>query len=161
MQPIDNAAIKCGKAIETMDTRQDIKSRKDYKFFHEISSRWNDNDVRWHINNAIYYEFFDTIINKMLLELRALDLQEGKQYFVAAETGCNYFEEIVFPDQVTAGLKIKHLGNSSVQYDIGLFKNQNQKTSARGHFVHILVDKNNMRPVDIPTEIRKELKEYL
>jgi len=93
--------------------------------------------------------------------LGLVDLQEGKQYFVAAETGCNYFEEIVFPDQVTAGLKIKHLGNSSVQYDIGLFKNQNQKTSARGHFVHILVDKNNRRPVDIPTEIRKELKEYL
>ena len=72
-----------------MDIRQDLKFRKDYKFFHEITTRWNDNDVRWHINNAIYYEFFDTIINKMFLELRALDLQEGKQYFVAAETGCN------------------------------------------------------------------------
>ena len=85
MQQIDNATIKCGKAIETMDTRQDIKSRKDYKFFHEISTRWYDNDVRWHINNAIYYEFFDTIINKMLLELRVLDLHEGKTIFVTAE----------------------------------------------------------------------------
>ena len=77
--------------------------------------------------------------------------------FISAETGCIYFEEIVFPDKITAGIKIKHLGNSSVQYDIGLFKNNNETTSAIGHFVHVLVDKKNRRPIKLPEKFIKAL----
>ena len=138
-----------------MKRKQDIKFQKDYKIFHKISTRWNDNDIYGHINNATYYQFFDTIINKVLLALKILNLKDGKTIFVSAETGCNYFEEIVFPDEITAGLKIKHLGNSSVQYDIGLFKNKNKKTSARGHFVHILVDKKTGAQLICPKKLKK------
>ncbi len=140
---------------------KDIKSRKDYKFFHEISTRWNDNDVRWHLNNAKYYEFFDTVIGKMLFGIEGLNLKHGKTIFVTAETGCSYYEEISFPDEVTAGLKIKRLGNSSVQYDIGLFKNENNTISARGHFVHVLINTSNGKSLTIPSDIKKALEKFL
>tara|TARA_B100001996_G_scaffold167595_1_gene127751 strand:+ start:160 stop:594 length:435 start_codon:yes stop_codon:yes gene_type:complete len=140
---------------------KDIKSRKDYKFFHKISTRWNDNDVRWHLNNAKYYEFFDTVIGKMLFGIEGLNLKQGKTIFVTAETGCSYYEEISFPDEVTAGLKIKRLGNSSVQYDIGLFKNENNTISARGHFVHVLINTSNGKPLTIPSDIKKALEKFL
>ena len=83
-----------------------LKIKQDYKYFCEISTRWNDNDVRWHVNNAKYYEFFDTVINKMLMELNSVSLKAGKNIFVTAETGCKYFEEISFPDKIIAGLKL-------------------------------------------------------
>ena len=112
-----------------------LKIKKDYKYFCEISTRWNDNDVRWHVNNAKYYEFFDTVINKMLMELNSLSLKAGKNIFVTAETGCKYFEEISFPDKIIAGLKIDYIGNTSIRYDIGLFKN----------FLILLLDKIDLR----------------
>ena len=143
-----------------MVNSKDIKSRKDYKFFHEISTRWNDNDVRWHLNNAKYYEFFDTVIAKMLFGIEGLNLKQDKKIFVTAETGCSYYQEISFPDKVTAGLKIKHLGNSSVQYDIGLFKNDNNNISARGHFVHVLIDKDSNKSLQIPSTIKKALQKF-
>ena len=140
-----------------MTFNKKIKLRKNYKFFREISTRWNDNDIYGHINNATYYQFFDTAINSVLLDFNLLDLQKGKTIFISAETGCIYFEEIVFPDKITAGIKIKHLGNSSVQYEIGLFKNNNETTSAIGHFVHVLVDKKNRRPIKLPEKFMKAL----
>ena len=144
-----------------MVNHKDIKSRKYYKFFYAISTRWNDNDVRWHLNNAKYYEYFDTVIGKMLLGIKDLDLKEENKIFVTAETGCTYYEEISFPDQVTAGLKIKHLGSSSVQYDIGLFKNNNENISARGHFVHVLINRKTNKPIKIPLQIKTSLEVLL
>ena len=129
----------------------------DYKYFQEITTRWNDNDVRWHVNNAKYYEFFDTIINKYLIGLETFDLKTDKNFFVTAETSCKYFEEISFPDSITAGLKINYIGNSSIKYEIGLFKNENKTVSAIGIFVHILINSITKRPVKIPVRIIKHL----
>ena len=144
-----------------MVNQKQRKIRQDFKFFHEISTRWNDNDVRWHLNNAKYYEFFDTVIGKMLFGIKGLDLKEENSIFVTAETGCTYYEEISFPDRVIAGLKIKYLGNSSVQYDIGLFKNNNETISARGHFVHVLIDRKSKKPKKIPLLIKTSLEVLL
>ena len=144
-----------------MVDQKERKTKQDYKFFHEISTRWNDNDVRWHMNNAKYYEFFDTVIGKMLFGIKGLDLKEDSTIFVTAETGCTYYEEISFPDRVIAGLKIKYLGSSSVQYDIGLFKNNNESISARGHFVHVLIDRKTKKPINIPLQIKTSLEVLL
>ena len=130
----------------------------DYKYFQEITTRWNDNDVRWHVNNAKYYEFFDTIINKYLIDLKSFDLKTDKNFFVTAETSCTYFEEISFPDRITAGLKINYIGNSSIKYEIGLFKNENKTVSAIGIFVHVLIDSIRKRPVKIPVRVIKHLE---
>ena len=113
------------------------------------------------MNNAKYYEFFDTVIGKMLFGIKVLDLKEESAIFVTAETGCTYYEEISFPDQVIAGLKIKYLGISSVQYDIGLFKNNNESISARGHFVHVLIDRKTKKPMKIPLQIKTSLEVLL
>ena len=137
-----------------------LKIKQDYKYFCEISTRWNDNDVRWHVNNAKYYEFFDTVINKMLMELNSVSLKAGKNIFVTAETGCKYFEEISFPDKIIAGLKIDYIGNTSIRYDIGLFKNNLNKTSAKGFFVHVLVNQNTKKPSPIPLKLKNDLKLY-
>lgn len=143
-----------------MSSGKDKKTKLDYKYFYEITTRWNDNDVRWHINNAKYYEFFDTVINKMLIELNSLSLKVGKNIFVTAETGCRYFEEITFPDKITAGLKIVYIGKSSVKYDIGLFRNNNKKTSAIGFFVHVMINQQTKKPIEIPLNLKDDLKLY-
>ena len=130
----------------------------DYKYFQEITTRWNDNDVRWHVNNAKYYEFFDTIINRYLIDLKSFDLKTDKNFFVTAETSCTYFEEISFPDSITAGLKINYIRNSSIKYEIGLFKNENKTVSAIGIFVHVLIDSIRKRPVKIPVRVIKHLE---
>ena len=143
-----------------MALEKKLKIKQDYKYFCEISTRWNDNDVRWHVNNAKYYEFFDTVINKMLMELNSVSLKAGKNIFVTAETGCKYFEEISFPDKIIAGLKIDYIGNTSIRYDIGLFKNNFNKTSAKGFFVHVLINQNTKKPSPIPLKLKNDLKLY-
>ena len=140
--------------------RQNPTNRSDYIYFSKMNTRWNDNDVRWHVNNAKYYEFFDTVINKMLMELNSESLKAGKNIFVTAETGCKYFEEISFPDKIIAGLKIDYIGNTSIRYDIGLFKNNFTKTSARGFFVHVLINQNTKKPSQIPLKLKNDLKLY-
>ena len=137
------------------------KVRNDYNLFHEMSTRWNDNDVYGHINNAIYYQFFDTIINLMLINLKILDFKKGNYIFITPETSCTYFKEIVFPDKITAGLKVKKLGNSSVHYEIGLFKNCDKTTSAIGKFIHVLVDKETHKPKKMSKKIKKSLEKYI
>ena len=143
-----------------MSSGKEKKTKLDYKYFYEITTRWNDNDVRWHINNAKYYEFFDTVINKMIMELNSVSLKAGKNIFVTAETGCKYFEEISFPDKIIAGLKIDYIGNTSIRYDIGLFKNNLNKTSAKGFFVHVLINQNTKKPSPIPLKLKNDLKLY-
>ena len=96
----------------------------------------------------------------MLIELNSLSLKVGKNIFVTAETGCRYFEEITFPDKITAGLKIVYIGKSSVKYDIGLFRNNNKKTSAIGFFVHVMINQQTKKPIEIPLNLKDDLKLY-
>ncbi len=128
-----------------------------YPYRIAISTRWMDNDIYAHVNNVVYYAYFDTAVNHYLLAEGVLDPVAGAVIGLVVETQCNYFSPIRFPDSVTAGLRVAHIGNSSVRYAIGLFKDSEQTASAQGHFVHVYVDRETRQPVNIPEDLRQAL----
>ena len=134
------------------------ESRSAYRYFRDITTRWMDNDVYAHVNNVVYYSWFDTVVNAWLLEQKVLDFAESPTVGLVVETGCSYFSSIAFPDIVRAGLRVAHLGTSSVRYEVGLFANDNEVASAQGHFLHVYVDRVTRRPVPLPTELRHALE---
>lgn len=133
-------------------------TRADYVYALELPTRWNDNDVYGHINNAVYYEYFDTVVNRWLIENGLLEIGESDAIGLVVETGCTYFAPLTFPDPVTAALRVTKIGGSSVRYEIGLF-NQDETAAARGHFVHVYVDEKTRRPVTISDNMRTKLEE--
>lgn len=128
--------------------------RADYRHFRAIPTRWMDNDVYGHVNNVVYYSYFDTAVNGHLMEHGALDYGNSPIFGIVVETKCQFLAELAFPDVVEAGLRIVKLGNSSVTYQIGLFRNGGDEAVAHGHFVHVYVDRDSRRPVRIPDEVR-------
>lgn len=132
--------------------------RTDYRYFREITTRWMDNDVYAHVNNVVYYSWFDTVVNGWLLEHGLLDFVDSPTVGLVVETTCSYFSSIAFPDLVRAGLRVTHLGTSSVRYEVGLFANDNSDASAQGHFVHVYVDRVTRRPVALPVALRHALE---
>jgi acyl-CoA thioester hydrolase len=132
-------------------------ARADYAWFGAIPTRWMDNDQYGHVNNVIYYSYFDTVIGHFLLREAGLDPWNDPVVGMAVETGCRFHRSIAFPDLVHAGLRVGHLGNSSVRYEIGIFKNEDDRSCADGHFVHVFVEKDGQRPVPIPEKIRTAL----
>jgi acyl-CoA thioester hydrolase len=135
--------------------------REDYPHFLAIPTRWNDNDTYGHVNNAVYYYFIDTVVNSYLIDNGLLDLKSSETIGLAVETGCKFFSSIEYPDIVYAGLRVTKLGNSSVTYDIGIFKNEDDLAAARGSFVHVYVDEKTRRPVPISDMMREKLTEIL
>ncbi|MDE2614173.1 MAG: acyl-CoA thioesterase [Burkholderiales bacterium] len=125
-------------------------ARSDYPRFQTIGTRWMDNDVYGHVNNVVHYSFFDTAVNRWLIEQGALDIHGGAVIGLVVETGCSYFEPIAFPQTVHAGLRVAHLGRSSVRYEVGLFADEAERAAAVGHFVHVYVDRLTRRPVPLP-----------
>ena len=132
--------------------------RVDFKRWFQIPTRWMDNDVYGHVNNVVYYSFFDTVVNKFLMEERQLDYSKGKVVGLVVETKCQYFAPIAFPDVVVAGIKVAHIGTSSVRYEIGLFKNDEEKPAAEGHFVHVYVTRSSNKPTPLTSEMRSILE---
>ena len=129
-------------------------TRADYKAFQVVPTRWNDNDSFGHLNNAVHYSLFDSAIAAWLMENMSLDVANDEQICVVVENGCTYFEEISFPDVVTVGLRITHIGTSSVRYEIGLFRNDDQVTAARGHFVHVYINEKSREPEPMSDTVR-------
>jgi acyl-CoA thioester hydrolase len=129
-------------------------NRDAYRHFQVIPTRWMDNDVYGHVNNVVYYSYFDTVVNQYLIEQRALDVENSQVVGLVVETGCQYFAPIAFPDLVTAGLRVAKVGNSSVRYEIGIFRNVEQSGSAQGFFVHVYVDRITRRPAPLPAALR-------
>jgi acyl-CoA thioester hydrolase len=123
-----------------------------------IPTRWNDNDVYGHVNNVEYYAFFDTIINAYLIREGGLDIHRGAAIGLCAESHCTFTAAIEFPESVDAGLRVGHLGRSSVKYEIGLFGEDTGEPAATGWFVHVFVDREDRRPVAIPPAIRGALE---
>lgn len=123
----------------------------------DITTRWMDNDVYGHINNVVYYSFFDTVVNRYLIDNGALDFVNGEVIGLVVETQCNYFKPVAYPDRVTAGLAVDHLGNSSVRYRVAVFRNDDQDAAAQGHFVHVYVDRASNRPVALPDPLKRAL----
>ena len=129
-----------------------------YRHFLTIPTRWMDNDVYGHVNNVVYYSFFDTVVNKFLIEQSQLDYSKGEVVGLVVETKCQYFAPIAFPDVVVAGIKVAHIGTSSVRYEIGLFKNDEEKPAAEGHFVHVYVTRLGNKPTPLSTRMRSVLE---
>ncbi|OGA13404.1 MAG: thioesterase [Betaproteobacteria bacterium RIFCSPLOWO2_12_FULL_63_13] len=139
-------------------TRLAPDRRADYRPFLVISTRWMDNDVYGHVNNVVYYSYFDTVVNQYLVERGVLDIDHGAVIGLVVETRCHYFRPIAFPDVVHAGLRVARLGNSSVRYEIGIFRNDEMRAAARGHFVHVYVDRASNRPTPLSAQFRAALE---
>ncbi|WBY01640.1 thioesterase family protein [Ramlibacter tataouinensis] len=132
--------------------------RSAYRAFRTISTRWMDNDVYGHVNNVVYYSWFDTAVNAHLVERGVLDIHDGATIGLVIETQCNYFAPLAFPQSVDAGVRVARLGTSSVRYEVGLFAGGDDLTAAKGHFVHVYVDRATRRPVALPAALRAELE---
>ena len=132
--------------------------RSAYPHFRRITTRWMDNDVYRHVNNVVYYSYFDTVVNQYLIEQGVLDIEAGAVIGLVVETQCNYYSPITFPDAVDAGLRVARLGSSSVRYEIGLFRNDAPAAAAQGHFVHVYVDRATSRPTPLPAPLRAVLE---
>jgi len=133
------------------------RSRSDYRHFQAIPTRWMDNDIYGHVNNVHYYSYFDTAVNQFLIERGVLDIQRGNVVGFVVETACSYFSPIAFPDLVQAGIRVEHIGNSSVRYGIGLFRNDEPQVSAAGSFTHVYVDRSTGKSVPVPPAVRAVL----
>lgn len=131
--------------------------REDYPHRLAIATRWFDNDLYGHVNNVVYYAFFDTVINRFLVDEGGLDIAGGEVIGVCVESGCRYLRSIAFPDGVEAGLRAAHVGRSSVRYEVGIFRAGDEALCAAGHFVHVFVDRVTRRPAPIPEQIRDAL----
>lgn len=132
--------------------------RADFPHFLSIPTRWMDNDIYGHLNNALYYAFFDTVINQYLIEQGGLDIHAGDIIGLAVETHCQFFQPIAFPEVIDAGLRVGKLGNSSVRYEVGLFKHNQTEAAAFGYFVHVFVDRTSRRPSPMPDRLRASLQ---
>ena len=139
-------------------TEKTAHTRADYPHTLAIPTRWMDNDIYGHVNNVVYYSYFDTVINAYLIEPGGLDIHGGAVVGVCAESSCRYRAAFAFPEPVEAGLRVGHLGRTSVRYEIGLFKAGQEQAAAQGHFVHVFVDRESRAPVPIPERIRAALE---
>jgi len=138
-------------------TRPVPETRDRYPHFLIITTRWMDNDVYSHVNNVVYYSWFDTAVNEYMLREKVLSMDEGPICLVV-ETGCQYFAAISFPDTIHCGLRVAHLGSSSVRFEIGIFRNDEIAAAAQGHFVHVCCDRATHRPIAMPEDMRAALE---
>ena len=132
--------------------------RSGYRVFRSIGTRWMDNDAYGHVNNVVYYSWFDTAVNAHLIEQGALDIQGSPVIGLVVETQCNYFASVEFPQTVEAGLRVARVGKSSVRYEVGLFVQGEPMTAAKGHFVHVYVDRTTRRPAPLPAKLKAVLE---
>ncbi len=140
--------------------RDTAKTRNHFRHFLPISTRWADNDVYGHVNNVVYYQWFDTIVNEFLIAHGTLDIHAGEAIGLVVETHCNYFSSVAFPEPVTAGLCVAQLGKSSVRYEVGIFRGDDDTAAAQGHFVHVYVDRITRKPTPIPERARALLDSF-
>ena len=132
--------------------------RDDYRHFQPITTRWHDNDAYGHVNNVTYYSFFDTAVNTYLIEQGGLDIHDGEVVGFVVSSACDYFASIAFPECIEIGLRVGKLGNSSVQYELAVFKADEQEACAAGRFVHVFVDRASDQPVPIPGMLREAMQ---
>ncbi|RJG01420.1 acyl-CoA thioesterase [Noviherbaspirillum sedimenti] len=141
-----------------MSEKKSPESRAAFAHFHQITTRWMDNDVYGHVNNVVYYSYFDTAVNAYLIGQGALDIGKSDVIGLVVETQCRYFSSTAFPDTIHVGVRVAHLGNSSVRYELGIFRNDDDVAAAQGHFVHVYVDRASNRPTALPQALRNALE---
>ncbi len=146
---------------ENKSGKPQAEARSGYKVFRSIGTRWMDNDAYGHVNNVVYYSWFDTVVNAHLIEQGALDVERSDVIGLVIETQCNYFAPLAFPQMVDAGIRVARLGSSSVRYEVGLFAQGEALTAAKGHFIHVYVDRLSRRPVPLPPQLKAVLEKLL
>lgn len=135
-----------------------LTARADYPRFESLDTRWKDNDVYGHVNNVEYYSYFDTVINRYLIAEGGLDIHAGAVIGLCVDSHCRYHAPLAFPDRIEAGLRVAHLGRTSVRYQIALFREGDAEPAAEGGFVHVFVDRANRRPQPPPAPLRAALE---
>ena len=143
------------------EARARPQSRSAYRRFASFATRWRDNDQYGHMNNAVYYELFDSAVNKFLIETSILDMAGANTVFLVASSGCNYFDEVAYPSDVEIGLSLSRLGSSAVTYQLGLFIAGAERTAATGTFIHVNVDAKTKRPCAIDDSIRAKFADLV
>jgi len=134
------------------------ETRTGYRRFLPIPTRWMDNDIYGHVNNVVYYAYFDTVINQYLIEEGGLEIATDRVIGLCVESHCAYARPVAFPDVIHAGLRVAHLGTSSVRYEIGIFAHGQDEASAQGWFVHVFVDRATRKPTPLPAPLRAALE---
>jgi acyl-CoA thioester hydrolase len=140
------------------NTRPAVPLRAAFAHFRTLPTRWMDNDLYGHVNNVTYYSYFDTVVNRYLIDVGGLDIRHGGVVGFVVETMCRYHRPFTYPEDVEAGLKVARLGASSVRYELGLFGLGEDVARADGHFVHVFVDRATQRPVELPAPLRAALE---
>jgi acyl-CoA thioester hydrolase len=145
--------------------REQPAQRADYAVIRTVTTRWMDNDMYGHVNNVVYYSYFDTAVNAWLIETGLLapagsSRQESEVIGLVVETQCRYFAPISFPDSVAIGMRVARLGTSSVRYELAVFRNDETSAAAQGHFIHVYVDRETRRPTPLPPSMRQRLEQY-
>jgi len=138
-------------------SRPEPEQRTAYHYFRRITTRWMDNDVYGHVNNVVYYSYFDTVVNTFLVNEAGLNIETGPVIGLCVESHCRYLSSLAFPDVLDAGLRISRIGRSSVRYEVGIFRAGERAAAAQGQFVHVFVDRRTRRPVDLPERMRTAL----
>ena len=154
MSKLDQNEKAESKSEAEPNAKAKAKSRAAFLHFASFDTRWRDDDRYGHLNNAIYYELFDSAINQLLIDCNILNFESGDHVFLVASSGCDYFSELSYPDKLEVGLAISRLGNRSVTYDLGLFKKGADRTAATGFFVHVHVTRDGHRPAPITARDR-------
>lgn len=139
-------------------SREPFRARADYAAFRSITTRWADNDIYGHVNNVVYYGWFDTAVNAHLIDAGVLDIHGGGVIGLVVETGCRYARPLAFPQVIEAGIRAAHIGTSSVRYEVGLFAEGEGEAAAEGFFIHVYVDRETRRPVPLPADLRAVLQ---
>jgi acyl-CoA thioester hydrolase len=142
-----------------MSERAPANRRAAYPYFARLATRWLDNDAYAHVNNVVYYAFFDTAVNELLIRRGVLDVRRSPIIGFVVETQCRFFTPLAFPDRIDAGVRVARIGTSSVRYEIGIFRNDDETAAAQGYFVHVYVDRASNRPVPaLPQSLREVLQ---
>jgi acyl-CoA thioester hydrolase len=138
-----------------------VTQRDSYRHFTTITTRWRDNDLYGHVNNVVYYGFFDSAVNSALIELGGLDIHGGPVIGLVVSSSCDYHAPVAFPERIEVALAVSKLGNSSVHYQLAVFREGQPRACATGRFVHVFVDRHERRPVPIPERLRLALSELI
>jgi acyl-CoA thioester hydrolase len=144
-----------------MTSEKPANTREDYRFFTPIATRWGDNDIYGHVNNVVYYAYFDSVANLFLIERGGLDIHAGQTIGLVVNSGCSYLAPVEFPDKLEGGFRVNRLGNSSVEYGIAIFKEGESEACAVGTFTHVFVNRESRRPVKIDGGLRDALEEMV
>jgi len=145
--------------VTKSDASRSLRDRRvDYPYFLAIPTRWMDNDTYGHVNNVTYYSYFDTVVNEHLVRAGGLDIHDAPAIGLVVETSCRFHLPLSFPDTIDAGLRVARIGNSSVAYEIALFRTGDEAPAATGHFVHVWVERATERPTPVPERVRAALQ---